>query len=70
MPVHLYIPNGSTNAFAQGYYQKHEVCGSDCTTKQNDEYLIKQRITPVYVNGGKNYNQWKKIDRELLSVLK
>lgn len=40
------------------------------TTKQNDEYLIKQMITPVYVNGGKNYNQWKKIDRELLSVLK
>ena len=40
------------------------------TTKQNDEYLIKQRITPVYVNGGKNYNQWKNVDRELLPVTK
>lgn len=40
------------------------------TTKQNDEYLIKQRITPVYVNGGKNYNQWRNIDRELLPVQK
>lgn len=40
------------------------------TTKQNDEYLIKQGITPVYVNGGKNYNQWKNIDRELLPVTK
>lgn len=39
-------------------------------TKQNDEYLIKQGITPVYVNGGKNYNQWKHIDRELLPVTK
>lgn len=38
------------------------------TTKQNDEYLIKQGITPVYVNGGKNYNQWRSIDRELLPI--
>lgn len=37
-------------------------------TKQNDEYLIKQGITPVYVNGGKNYNQWQGIDRELLPI--
>lgn len=40
------------------------------TTKQNDEYLKKQGITPVYVNGGKNYNQWRNIDRELLSETK
>lgn len=38
------------------------------TTKQNDEYLIKQGITPVYVNGGKNYNQRQGIDRELLPI--
>lgn len=37
-------------------------------TKQNDEYLIKQGITPVYVNGGKNYNQRQGIDRELLPI--
>lgn len=35
-------------------------------TKQNDEYLIKQGITPVYVNGGKNYGVCQHIDRELL----
>lgn len=40
------------------------------TTRQNDEYLIKQGVTPVYVNGGRNYNQWKNIDRELLPVAK
>lgn len=37
------------------------------TTKQNDEYLIIQGITPVYVNGGKNYGISQHIDRELLS---
>lgn len=37
-------------------------------TKRNDEYLIKQGITPVYVNGGKNYNQRQGIDRELLPI--
>lgn len=37
------------------------------TTKQNDEYLIKQGITPVYVNGGKNYGVSQYVDRELLS---
>lgn len=35
-------------------------------TKQNDVYLIKQGITPVYVNGGKNYGVCQHIDRELL----
>ena len=38
-----------------------------CATKQNDEYLIKQGIIPVYVNGGKNYKDCQYIDRELLS---
>lgn len=34
-------------------------------TKRNDEYLKKQGITPVYVNGGKNYVVCQHIDREL-----
>lgn len=35
-------------------------------TKENDAYLLKQGITPVYVSGGKNYNKRHLIDRELL----
>lgn len=40
------------------------------TTKMNDDFLESQGITPVYVNGGKNYYQWQNIDRELLPVTK
>lgn len=36
-------------------------------TKENDAYLINQGVTPVYVSGGKNYNQWQFLDRELLT---
>lgn len=38
------------------------------TTKENDVYLLKQGITPIYVNGGKNYNQSLFLDRELLTA--
>lgn len=36
-------------------------------TKENEAFLLGQGVTPVYVGGGKNYNQWRFIDRELLS---
>lgn len=37
------------------------------TTEKNDAYLRSQGITPVYVNGRKNYNRWQYLDRELLT---
>lgn len=36
------------------------------TTEENDNYLQSQGITPVYISGGKNYNRWQYLDRELL----
>lgn len=36
------------------------------STKENDAILKKYGLTPVYINGGKNYCNGKKIDRELI----
>lgn len=35
-------------------------------TKENDDFLLKQNITPIFINGGKNYNHWQYLDRELM----
>ena len=38
------------------------------TNKGNDEMLLQQGITPIYVSGTMNYNNVQQIDRELLTT--